>query len=429
VFPAQVAALEKITTIDASDTHSISINSELKLFSFGINSYGELGNGKAGVQALVRVRLAKECKVVNAKCGNGFTVALIRGNPPDTVASASYAAPKKDTGGSSKDDFSKLPSIQGGVTMDESMAEAKIAELLNTFKIKPQDPKTDRYQVKYNRPPPKSSSGPPPPGPPDDDDDGEPLPPPPDEPPPEDDEDRHVAEEHQVKIGKVTSELQKKLAQDAMKIRQGQNPNPYSGSKPTVISSKPSVSVMQQPKQSMQQPKQSMQQPKQSIARNVAPSVVHSSTPSTTTSQDFELGGPDPDLPPEPEFDQSPSPTQQQQQQPTYQEEQQPEEQDQPLQQQDEPLEDQPLQTSPQDLQEGEMDTQRQEEGGEDLQEPSSPVNDGEGGDSAPKKEKKKKKKELPPGWKKVKDPKSGRSYYYNTVTRETTWKRPKLPK
>jgi hypothetical protein len=38
----------------------------------------------------------------------------------------------------------------------------------------------------------------------------------------------------------------------------------------------------------------------------------------------------------------------------------------------------------------------------------------------------KKPKKPLPEGWKKVKDAKTGRTYYYNKDTRVTSWKRPK---
>jgi len=32
---------------------------------------------------------------------------------------------------------------------------------------------------------------------------------------------------------------------------------------------------------------------------------------------------------------------------------------------------------------------------------------------------------ELPPHWAEVKDPNSGKTYYYNKVTKETSWKRP----
>ena len=38
-----------------SSTHSVTLNSALEFFSFGLNEHGELGNGVAGVQALVKV--------------------------------------------------------------------------------------------------------------------------------------------------------------------------------------------------------------------------------------------------------------------------------------------------------------------------------------------------------------------------------------
>jgi len=43
------------------------------------------------------------------------------------------------------------------------------------------------------------------------------------------------------------------------------------------------------------------------------------------------------------------------------------------------------------------------------------------------KKRRKSLKAPLPPGWKKVKDPESGHSYYFHQTTKQTTWKRPKL--
>ena len=33
----------------------------------------------------------------------------------------------------------------------------------------------------------------------------------------------------------------------------------------------------------------------------------------------------------------------------------------------------------------------------------------------------------LPQGWKEVKDPKSGKTYYYHKDTKKTSWKRPRL--
>jgi len=354
VLPAAVTALEKTAYISASNTHSVSINSELKLFSFGINKYGELGNGKANVQALVRVRFNRDCRIVQAVCGAGFTVALLRGEKPESVTTAHYDKAKE------KDDSKPLskgpllardappppPPGGGGVPqLDEKGAESQIAQLLNQFKIKPSDPRAQMYNP-YARGAPtgqaskpgaipqgaqQASSGrggggayqfggvkvqipvagvddemPPPPA----DDD---LPP-----PPSYDSNVETRAASQSSIKSVQAALSAKLAKDAAFI---------GGSKGGAASAR-------------------------------APA-------------------PEPEPEPEPEPDEPPM-----------------------------------RMASP--------EPEDDDGGGDDADLPAPP-----GDDDDPKK-KKKKKKDLAPGWKKVKDPTTGRNYYYNQQTRETTWKRPK---
>jgi len=86
--PSNVEKLGKSLFVTAGKVHCISIDDRYRAFSFGLNEYGELGNGEAHVQALVKVRLVPECNVVQAVCGKNFTVALIRGQPPAQIIAA-----------------------------------------------------------------------------------------------------------------------------------------------------------------------------------------------------------------------------------------------------------------------------------------------------------------------------------------------------
>eukprot|EP00808_Paulinella_micropora_P017125 g19334.t1 len=161
VLPAGVTQFENAVAVNASGTHSITINSDAKLFSFGINRFGELGNGKPGVQALVRVRFNKTCNVAAAACGVGFTVALLRGftvallrgeNPPQITSShyAKKAAAEKASSSIHTGPPAGMPKMPnfpgmgapGGGAMD---ANAAIAALLNQFSIAPSDKNAQSY--------------------------------------------------------------------------------------------------------------------------------------------------------------------------------------------------------------------------------------------------------------------------------------------
>eukprot|EP00457_Paulinella_chromatophora_P001117 gb/GEZN01001119.1/.p1 GENE.gb/GEZN01001119.1/~~gb/GEZN01001119.1/.p1 ORF type:complete len:1045 (-),score=185.66 gb/GEZN01001119.1/:115-3249(-) len=149
VLPAVVTQFENTKLVNASGTHSVTINNENKLFSFGINRFGELGNGKPGVQALVRVRFNKVCQTVSAACGVGFTVALLQGENPPQITSSHYAKKaaaeksKPQGGGGMPRGMPKMPPMPGGgAGLD---ANAAIAALLNQFAIAPSDANAQMY--------------------------------------------------------------------------------------------------------------------------------------------------------------------------------------------------------------------------------------------------------------------------------------------
>jgi hypothetical protein len=82
--PAQSANTNPVfITTSHSSNHSITINQGLQMFSFGLdNSFGELGNGTAGVQALVKCRINNQINLHSAATGNQFTVTLCKGVAP-----------------------------------------------------------------------------------------------------------------------------------------------------------------------------------------------------------------------------------------------------------------------------------------------------------------------------------------------------------
>jgi hypothetical protein len=80
--PTKIAALRDSAFVACSTTHSVTVNSTFEFFAFGLNEHGELGNGVAGVQALVKVAIEAGHSVIQAACGNSFSLALLRGKPP-----------------------------------------------------------------------------------------------------------------------------------------------------------------------------------------------------------------------------------------------------------------------------------------------------------------------------------------------------------
>jgi hypothetical protein len=86
LVPTGVTALTNPVFVTCSSSHTVTASGLLQMFSFGINNYGELGNGKARVQALVKVELSAECLVSFAACGEGFTIALMKGEPPEFIS-------------------------------------------------------------------------------------------------------------------------------------------------------------------------------------------------------------------------------------------------------------------------------------------------------------------------------------------------------
>lgn len=80
--PAPVPALKDCAMVSANTHHTLTVNSHLQCLAFGLNQKGELGNGKPGVQAIIKVRLQKDVKVVQAACGSCFSMVLCKGDTP-----------------------------------------------------------------------------------------------------------------------------------------------------------------------------------------------------------------------------------------------------------------------------------------------------------------------------------------------------------
>jgi alpha-tubulin suppressor-like RCC1 family protein len=97
LVPVHVQALQSIRSLSSSSAaaHTLAVSGNQRAFAYGVNKAGELGNGEAGVQALVKVRLNTAIHVVDVAAGNSFSLLLCRGTPPDYLlpGSASEVAP------------------------------------------------------------------------------------------------------------------------------------------------------------------------------------------------------------------------------------------------------------------------------------------------------------------------------------------------
>jgi len=83
LVPVHLAALQSIRTLSSTHSHTLCVSGASRAFAFGANKAGELGNGEAGVQALVKVRLNTAVQVVDVAAGNAFSLLLCRGTAPD----------------------------------------------------------------------------------------------------------------------------------------------------------------------------------------------------------------------------------------------------------------------------------------------------------------------------------------------------------
>jgi hypothetical protein len=87
VTPILVAALTntRVVSTGSASSHTLTLNSAGRPFAFGHNSFGELGNGAAGVEALIKIRLASTVCVASAAAGSAFSLLLCRGDAPAHV--------------------------------------------------------------------------------------------------------------------------------------------------------------------------------------------------------------------------------------------------------------------------------------------------------------------------------------------------------
>lgn len=134
--PIQVGSLQGIRGLSVSASHTLALSSSHRAFAFGINKSGELGNGVAGVQALVKVRLNPSIQVVSLAAGHSFSLLLCRGTPPDHLlpGTAPEAAPPPPATSQSTEIKAKLglplDASDEGLTPDLSAAMDSITKLL-----------------------------------------------------------------------------------------------------------------------------------------------------------------------------------------------------------------------------------------------------------------------------------------------------------
>ena len=79
-IPTHINSLNHIRYIQASTTHSIAINHKHRMYAFGYNQYGELGNGQEGIQAIMKSKIiSKDITPLLVAPGHHFTMLLCQG--------------------------------------------------------------------------------------------------------------------------------------------------------------------------------------------------------------------------------------------------------------------------------------------------------------------------------------------------------------
>ena len=81
--PIMIRALEKkfIKKIDCGDFHSLALDSNGEIYSWGSGKYGECGNGKfADVEVPTKIKYFEGKKFVNIVAGNHHSLALTSQN-------------------------------------------------------------------------------------------------------------------------------------------------------------------------------------------------------------------------------------------------------------------------------------------------------------------------------------------------------------
>jgi len=144
-IPALVAAFKSplLATSSCSSNHSTTLNNKLQMFAFGINEYGELGNGQPGVPALVRVRLTCEAVVATA-CGDKFTVALCKGAPPEKLHKKAADPAPEPAPDHSFNAFSSF--VNSSLGKEGGGTDATVGKLLASMQLK-QKAEEDKQDV------------------------------------------------------------------------------------------------------------------------------------------------------------------------------------------------------------------------------------------------------------------------------------------
>lgn len=132
--PAQVAVLERAKIVAASGSHTVSINEQLQTYAFGVNAHGELGNGRAKIQALVKVRFPQGSQCLQIACGRHFSLALLRGELPSNFEARMAADPTQRPNPSPqvRAIFQELGQ-KGEFTLEE--AQETIGKLMASFQL------------------------------------------------------------------------------------------------------------------------------------------------------------------------------------------------------------------------------------------------------------------------------------------------------
>lgn len=133
LIPAAVPALKDSVAVDANTCHSLTINNQTQCFAFGLNQKGELGNGKPGVQALIKVRLQRNIVVVQAVCGNCFSLVLCKGDTPAKFTEGEEKTPTDSADFKAFQNF--VDSKLEGMSPALDTSNAAVANLLSSITL------------------------------------------------------------------------------------------------------------------------------------------------------------------------------------------------------------------------------------------------------------------------------------------------------